>query len=381
LYKRASKLRGASNNKGRRRRPPPQPWQWIEEETLPSVEKFSRRSSNSLEEWVEILLKEEESQRLENRSADAPEDARNGLVIETMAGRCRVLLSSGEELHCRLRDDLASTQRTDLAVGDRVLLSTFDDSELGVVETVLPRRTTLSRPDPSGKKVEGKILERVIVANVDRVVIVASVKNPPLRPRLLDRYLIAIERGGARPIICLNKTDLLPSPADIGREVERIQPFRALGIDTVTCSATRSEGLQPLRTLLQGMTSVLVGHSGVGKSSLINRLLPKLQIHTQSVNDVTGRGRHSTTASTLYVLDPDTRIIDTPGIREFGLMKVSPRDLRWYFHEFDDYAGGCHFSDCTHLHEPKCAVKSAVENGCIPEIRFDTYRRLMGELE
>ncbi len=276
-----------------------------------------------------------------------------GLVIGIGPGFCCVIVA-GAERNCR---SLAG-----LAVGDRVLVS-----DRGRVERILPRTTTLSRHDPHNPRIE-----RVIAANIDAAVIVCSLKAPPLRPGLIDRYLIAIERGGASPVLCVNKIDLLESDADLAS----LEPYRELGLPVFLCSARTGEGLDPLLDSLAGKLCVFAGHSGVGKSSLLNAIHPDLGLATRAVSEVTEKGRHTTSASTLYRLPNGARIIDTPGIREFGLFELTREELHAFFHEFDAYASHCAFSDCSHTHEPRCGVRAAVEHGLIPASRYATYQRL-----
>ncbi len=276
-----------------------------------------------------------------------------GLVLGIGPGACQVL-SRAEPVHCRLLPGLA--------VGDRVLLSKRG------IEEILPRTTVLSRPDPHNPHVE-----RVIAANIDAVVIVASARAPAFRPGLVDRYLIAIERSGAEPVLCVNKIDLL----EAGEQLSDLAPYHDLGLAIVRCSANTGHGLDLFLERLAGKLCVLVGHSGVGKSSLLNALHPELALATGAVSEANQKGRHTTSSSRLYEIPNGPSIIDTPGIREFGLWDVSPGELRRHFHEFDAHAGACAFADCTHTHEPDCAVKQAVEAGVIPMARYRAYCRIL----
>jgi ribosome biogenesis GTPase len=223
------------------------------------------------------------------------------------------------------------------------------------VSGIAPRRSTLSRTDPGNEH-----RERLIAANIDLLIIVAAIADPPFSPGLIDRYLIAAARGGVKPILCVNKIDLCgdTSQADI------------FPIPIVRCSTTTGQGIDELRDLLAGSMAVLAGHSGVGKSSLLNALAGDDKAKTGVVNDETGKGRHTTTASRLYHLKNGARIIDTPGIRELGLGAISAAELRAAFPEF---AGrGCRFQDCTHRDEPDCPIREA--GGA----RYAAYLRLAG---
>jgi ribosome biogenesis GTPase len=231
----------------------------------------------------------------------------------------------------------------------------------------------LSRPDPINPH-----RQRLIAANIDLVVHVVSVRKPPLRPRLIDRYLIAIQRGGAQPLICVNKIDLL-APEERVTELTALDVYRALDVPVIACSSRSGEGLDGLRGAVQGKTCALVGHSGVGKSSILNALDERLQLATGDLQR-RGTGRHTTSSSTLHDLGGGTLLIDTPGIREFGLWDLQPDTLRDYFPEFGEAAEHCRFNDCTHLHEPQCEVKARVALGEINAARYGAYVRLSEDL-
>jgi ribosome biogenesis GTPase / thiamine phosphate phosphatase len=293
----------------------------------------------------------------------------SAIVIAVSSGRCRAF-RNGSEIECVVPSEVARRQRSSLAVGDRVIAEPID-GKLWRLVSILPRRTVLSRPDPLNPRVE-----RLIAANIDIVIHVVSVRAPPLRPRLIDRFLIAIQRGGAQPAICVNKIDLAEN-----RELPELQPYEPLGIPIVVCSTRTGEGIDNLRSLIEGKTSALVGHSGVGKSSLLNALDARLQLATADVLKKRGTGRHTTTASTLFDLGDETYVVDTPGIREFGLWDITSESLREAFPEFLEAAAWCRFNDCTHLHEPDCEVKKRVERGEISPARYDAYVRLATESE
>jgi len=221
-------------------------------------------------------------------------------------------------------------------------------------------------------------LQRLIAANIDVVIHVVSVKAPPLRPRLIDRFLIAIQRGGAQAGICVNKIDLLEA-GERARELAVLDPYRSLGVPVIACSIRTGEGIVALRALVEGKTCALVGHSGVGKSSILNALDERLEIATGELHK-RGTGRHTTTASTLHDLGANTYLIDTPGIREFGLWNLTAEALPDYFPEFAEPGEYCRFNDCTHLHEPGCAVKERAEAGELNRARYDAYVRLSEDL-
>ncbi|MBN2312139.1 MAG: ribosome small subunit-dependent GTPase A [Candidatus Hydrogenedentes bacterium] len=276
------------------------------------------------------------------------------------------------EILCRVDDALTDGKTSCLAPGDRVLLEFEEDAESeqpGVVRAVKRRSTKLSRPAIGGGR------EQVFAANIDLLVVVAAVANPPFRSGLVDRYLIAAERGNVAAALCINKIDLLDA------EPAETATYREVGLGVVATSCVTGAGLDGLRELLHGKIGVLAGQSGVGKSSLINALDPRHAIATASVSDTTRKGRHTTSTSKLYHLEGDIHIIDTPGVRQLGLWGVSPDELDYYFSELAALAPQCRFRNCTHIHEPDCAVRAAVESGAIAPARYASYCRIRDSLD
>jgi ribosome biogenesis GTPase len=310
------------------------------------------------------------------RTTHGPKETRpvrRGIVLSSTAGICTVL-SGEEEIRCVLPMEIATVQKSSLAVGDEVVFLSRSDGA-GVLTGVLPRRTVLSRPDPLlGER------ERVIACNIDAVVIVCSVKAPPLRVRLIDRFLIAVQRGGAEPVLCVNKIDLPDTAEGRADELAKLDPYRAIGLPVVLTSAEAGSGLDDLRRAIRGRRCVFVGHSGVGKSSLLNAIDPGLDIATKQISDATHRGKHTTTASTLYRLPDGAEVIDTPGIRQFGLWDLKRGELRLYFPEFAEHAEACRFRDCTHTRESECGVRRAAARGSVSAARYDTYQRILSTL-
>ncbi len=251
----------------------------------------------------------------------------NALVIGIGPGLCTVDIE-GAIRHVRCEIPVVP--------GDRV--SVMNDGVSGIS----PRRTVLTRTDPVNER-----RERVIAANVDRMVIVAAITNPPLRTGLIDRYMIAAARGGIQAILCVNKLDL-------STDLSAVADY---DIPIVRCSTKTGQGIDELRDRLAGTVAVLTGHSGVGKSSLLNALTEEDQARVGALNEDTGKGCHTTTASRLYRLKNGARIIDTPGIREFGLGPVTLNELKAAFPEFTREK--CRFSDCTHREEPECVIREA----------------------
>lgn len=273
-------------------------------------------------------------------------------------------------LHHRVKEVKDIGAVDPIAVGDRVDFHHAGDGT-GLITTVLPRRNQLARPAAGNKP-----LEQVIVANVDQVVPVMAAARPAPKWELLDRYLAAAEAAGVPSLIVITKADLEPN-AELLDEVAR---FEALGYRVVLTSTVSGTGLDTFRAALQGLVSVFVGKSGVGKTSLLNAVEPGLGLRVRAVSDATDKGRHTTTHPEMFDLQQGGAVVDTPGMREFGLWKLAGADLAHAFVEMRPYLGACKFSaDCTHTHEPGCAVKAAVEAGDIAERRYRSYLRMQGD--
>jgi len=345
-----------------------------------------KRRADPLVDWVLRLVERDFAHKKGEKDADAKAMV-EGLVVGLTRRRATVLPAGcdgadvSKHLLCRLSAELAGRQQDGIAVGDRVLFAELEiaaDAVEHEVVSVLPRESKLARPDSHDTN-----QERVVAANVDVVVIVVSVVSPPLHPRLIDRYLVAIEWGDCTPMIAVNKADLL-APDELDEALKVLEPYEQAGIPIAVCAAVPGDDssvrVDGLRKLLAGKTCAFVGHSGVGKSSLANALDDSLGIETNEVRETDNRGRHTTTASAMHFIEPGIRVIDTPGVRFFGLAEMSPDELRWLFPEFESYVHSCKFTDCSHDHEPGCAVKAAAQSGDVSPARYDTYLRLLEEL-
>ncbi len=305
----------------------------------------------------------------------------SALVVEAGSGLCRVDLD-GEIILCDIRGnikDAVTGYVNPVAVGDRVLIST-NGTARGVVEAVLPRSSVLARPySPDvGKVIEG--LEQIVVSNVDRLLIVASWREPYLWPALIDRYLIAAQRNRIEAVICINKVDLIEDHDEFD---ENIQPYRELGYPLVLTSTVTGVGIDNVCLLLQSSTTVLAGLSGVGKSSILTAIQPELNLKTGNVSEhglFTGQGRHTTTQSSLWKLDNGGVVIDTPGVRTFGVAGIAPAELSSWYPEMGSLIGKCRYGNCTHTSEPNCAVKAAVRDGSISDLRYKNYTQILEEL-
>jgi ribosome biogenesis GTPase len=249
--------------------------------------------------------------------------------------------------------------------GDRVTWEPVGEQE-GVIHAIEPRHTVLQRADGANRT-------RALAANIDQILIVTALQ-PVLDAFLIDRYLVAAELSGATPLVVVNKSDLLDPQDGIGPIA--LEEYASIGYGTLLTSARQNTGIAALAQALVNRTSILVGQSGVGKSSLIKRLLPELDILIGKLSEASGQGRHTTTATTLYHLPPGGDLIDSPGVRDFRPGETALDDLGRGFREFLPYLGQCRFQDCRHLAEPGCAIKEAARAGTIGERRLASYRDL-----
>lgn len=267
----------------------------------------------------------------------------------------------------RLLKSLVTAERSIVTTGDRVWLRLVPGSvKVGElpearIERVEPRRGVLTRAS--------RRREHVLVANVDQLVIVMSLVQPGLKPHLIDRYLASADKGDLKPILCLNKADL----TDAAELQPVIGAYAQLGVPTVLTSAKSGRGVPQLRELLGGRATVFSGQSGVGKSSLLNAIQPKLALRVKSVSESNDKGRHTTTAAELIRLDTGGWVVDTPGVRQLQLWDTSPEEVQGYFPDFRPYVSACAFPDCTHRHETGCAVRTAVARHFVSERRYQSY--------
>lgn len=281
----------------------------------------------------------------------------NGTVIAAFGRRFLVQFDNGPIADCT-----AYGKKGGIVCGDRVFGHTLNDQQ-GVIEAIAPRRSLLRRAD--------QFREKLIAANIEQTVFVCAAE-PVLYEELLNRAMIASEAAQLRFIIAANKTDLAASAALL----ERLELYRTLGYDVMPLSAKRDA--RPLASYLAGRHSVIIGQSGVGKSTLINALVPDAQARTREISQSLQSGRHTTTHSQLYPFENGT-VIDAPGVQEFGLAHLDIQSMTMAFVEFRPHLGQCRFHDCRHLNEPGCAIAAAAERGEISTRRLDYYRKFAGD--
>jgi len=283
-----------------------------------------------------------------------------GTIIAAFGKRYDVELPDGQLISCVTRG-----KKGDLACGDQVEIKLTADHE-GVVEELHPRTSLLYRSNEYRKK--------YLASNVTQVVIVLAA-IPSFYEDLLNRCLVAAEAAGIKVLILLNKSDLPETPAAL----EKLKLYQSLGYAVQPLSALQN--VEQLRPWLQGHTSVLVGQSGMGKSTLVNALLPEVNARTQEVSAVLDSGKHTTTSARLYHLDAESHLIDSPGLQEFGLNHLSTDEMEMAFIEFRPFLGKCRFNNCRHTHEPDCAILNAVKSGAISDIRLQSYQKLLAEID
>ncbi len=288
------------------------------------------------------------------------------LVLVSYGGHGVVLTADGVRKHCKYRRQVGRP-----VCGDRVMVGHSDDDTL-VAEAILPRRNNFVRADERQRK-------HIVAANLDQVVIVIAARPLPSRD-LVERYLLATHSLGIEPVIVLNKTDLNPATnkTAAGADVlAHLHHYQTLGYKVVHTSCKTGPGIGELEPVLRHQTSILAGQSGVGKSSLVNQLLPDLKIQIGALSDATGKGTHTTTTTTLYQCTGGGFLIDSPGVWEYGIWELEQDELETGFIEFRPFLGDCRFNNCVHNSEPGCSVKRAVDEGKIAKWRYHSYLRLL----
>ena len=303
--------------------------------------------------------------------AQAPPPA-EGIVRRVDFNGISIFGADGSQVEAGARGRLMGRRKSlgnKVVVGDHVHLSW--EGERGLIESVEPRRSSFSRR-AAGERED----EQVVAANLDQVVIVASLRRPDFKHGLVDRVLAQAEHSGLPAVVALNKTDL----GDEAEVAALIADYAPAGVTVLAMCAKTGRGVDELDAACRRRRSLFVGHSGVGKSTLLDRLAPGHELLQGDVNEVTGKGRHTTTAALLLRPAPDLELIDTPGVRAFALWGVDALSLVECFPEVRAHLGGCRFADCRHDREPGCSVLAAAERGDIPARRWESYLHLREEL-
>lgn len=337
--------------------------------------KLSRRQT-----WRIEKIQQEKAQRAQKKEVEISEQLgagelgteTQGLVIAHFGSQVEVEDTERQTYRCFLRANLGS-----LVTGDHVVFrpgaesGETSDVQTGVVETVLDRSSELSRPNPYNEI-------KPVAANIDSIILVIA-PEPYAHPNLIDRYLVAAENCQIEPVLLLNKTDLL-TPESTERFDELLGRYEYLGYRSLRVCSKDPDSLAGLKEFLNDQVSVFVGQSGVGKSSLINTLLPDEELKVGALSESTRKGRHTTTTARLYHFPAGGDLIDSPGIREFGLWHMSEDEVTYGFRELREIAGYCRFRDCKHETEPGCAILKALDEGIISEERFISYQRILATL-
>lgn len=295
-----------------------------------------------------------------------------GVVLQGTGGQYDVRLTDGSTITAAMRGRLKREGGVKVAVGDDVTLERDEAADSWTISAILPRRSRLARRSPGNA-----YGERIVVANVDQVVVVFAMRKPEPNAKMLDRFLIIAESNDVSARVVLNKLDL----ASRAEAEETFGAYAALGYPVHYTSTHTGEGLHDLHDALRGRVSALTGPSGVGKSSLLNALYPGLDLRVAEISESVNKGRHTTVGAHMHPLPDGGYVVDTPGLREVGLWGITARDLERCFPEFAPALQECRFADCRHLSEPECGVRSALDAGSIARSRYESYVKLREEVE
>ncbi|HEY8309157.1 MAG TPA: ribosome small subunit-dependent GTPase A [Gemmatimonadaceae bacterium] len=298
----------------------------------------------------------------------------SGRVLSGTGGVWQVRIDTGElrEASLRGRLKLVSDSGVKLSVGDNVRVLEAERGDGWMITEIIPRFSQLARREPGGRAGE-----RVVVANLDQVVVVFAAANPEPHPRMLDRFLVIAEANSLVSRVVINKSELAPESTTRARFAD----YEAAGYPVHFTSVVQHVGLEELHVALDGRTSALSGPSGVGKSSLMNSLYPGLNLRVGEISESVNKGRHTTVGAVMHPLPRGGYVADTPGLREVGVWGLDPVDLPDCFPEFRPFIHDCRFGNCSHLSEPGCAVIAAVAAGAVSAARYDSYSKLRVELE
>ena len=301
----------------------------------------------------------------------------NGLIIRSTGSWYEVLLDSGDIVACRMigKFKLDGKKLTNpVAVGDNVLVKMEEGQETGMIKEIQDRKNYVIRQSPRKKH-----FLHILAANIDQAILIVTIKRPMLKQGFIDRFLLMTEPYDIPVHICFNKSDLY-NEDDLALYNELRDIYEKIGHSTHLVSAMDQDGIDNMRSIIEGKTSLFAGQSGVGKSSLINCLLPDQELKTKVLSEYTGKGQHTTTFAEMFLLENKTRIIDSPGIKTLGFNHLEEKDIAHNFKEFFKASVDCKYDNCMHKEEPKCAVKEQLESGEISILRYQNYLQLLEEV-
>ena len=300
-----------------------------------------------------------------------------GIIVKSTGKWYSVLSEKKERIRCRIKGKfkLEGLHLTNpVAVGDQVEFVPEKNLNTAIISKILPRKNYILR-----QSTHRRHFMQLIASNLDQVVLIATLKYPSLKLGFIDRFLLTSESHNIPTYLVVNKADLY-TEVDLELYYGVRAIYERIGYKTILTSAQNGRGIDQLKTLLKDKTTLISGHSGVGKSTLTNAIQPSLNLATQEISLSSQKGMHTTTFAEMHALDFGGSLIDTPGIKEFGFINMSPQDVAHNFKEFFEHSINCKFGNCLHMNEPKCAVKKAVENGEISDLRYQSYRSIQDEV-
>lgn len=301
-----------------------------------------------------------------------------GIVIKSTGSWYSVMLDSGQIINCKIKGKFktAGMKTTNpCIVGDRVVVSLSEKNDVGLITQIKERRNCIVRKSTNLSK-----QRHIIAVNIDQAVLIVTVANPRTSTGFIDRFLVTAEAYFIPSVIIFNKIDIYDNRTKaLSEEIRRI--YENAGYECLHISAKEGINIDKVKTLLSNKISLLSGHSGVGKSELINKLIPGLNLKTGDISQYHSKGKHTTTFAEMFPLPGGGFIIDTPGIKEFGMVNFQKEEVSLFFPEMKKLSINCQFNNCTHEHEPKCAVKEGVEKGLISPVRYQNYLNIINGRE